>query len=112
MEKRFCFEPFKKVFFDCKESHVTEINNRKLQKKFDTFIRGIIKDNTLYLRVFYPFENINELTYKELIQHSNTLLKENLKGIKSVIKKEYKLTQKIIKLSVTNTDLKGIIVNL
>lgn len=112
MEKRFCFEPFKKVFFDCPESHVIEINNRGLQKKFDTFIRGIIKGKTLYLRVFYPFENISELTYDGLIRHSDTLLKENFPAILEVIKKHYKFLPGSTKFSVTNEDLTGIIVNL
>lgn len=112
MELRFCYNPFDKVFFDCGTSHVLEINRRGKQKIFDEYIRGIIKDNILYLRTFYPFDDIVSLSFDGLKTKSNQLLKEFLAETLTEIKKCYKLSISEIKFSVDNRNLQGILTNI
>lgn len=111
-EYRFIFHPFNKKFFDCEESHVIKIQNLKHVRFFDEYIRGIIQGKTLYLRLYYPFEDINEKNYNELLIASNKLLKHYENEVLKAIKKEYSLDIKTIKYSITNNDLKGLVINI
>ena len=73
-EIRFSYNPFTKDFIESSCSHSVAIYNKGKQKEFDQYIRGIILDNVLYLRLFYPFNDIDELDLIELKQKSRELL--------------------------------------
>ena len=73
-EKRFSYNPFTKDYIEGGLVHSLEIYNRGKQKEFDQYIRGIILDNVLYLRTFYPFSDIDELDLIQLRQKSRELL--------------------------------------
>lgn len=73
-EKRFSYNPFTKEYIEGGVSHSSAIYNKGRQKEFDQYIRGIILDNVLYLRLFYPFNDIGDLDLIELKQKSRELL--------------------------------------
>lgn len=73
-EKRFSYNPFTKEYIEGGVSHAVDICNKGRQKEFDQYIRGIILDGVLYLRLFYPFNDIDELDLIELKQKSRALL--------------------------------------
>lgn len=73
-EIRFSYNPFTKDYIEGGVSHSADIYNRGKTKEFDQYIRGIILDNVLYLRLFYPFNDIDELDLIELKQKSRELL--------------------------------------
>ncbi len=106
-EKRFNYEPFKKVFIDCKgSSHAIALHNKKEQKNFDNYIRGIIDNNILYLRLYYPFEDIQELSLAQLKRKSTALLSEFKAVIKSKVSDHYGIKINKIVLNVDNVYLK------
>lgn len=82
--------------------------NKGKQKAFDEYIRGIILDNVLYLRVYYPYDDIANLTSDKLYQASYTLLKDNTKDILALIKGKENLTIKDVQYNVTNDLLTGL----
>lgn len=107
-EKRFNYEPFNKVFIDCdNQSHSITLHNKGKAKEFDNYIRGIIQNDIVYLRVYYPFADISELSYNELIKKSSILLNEYKADILKAVKKHYSLKPKDVILNVTNDSLKG-----
>lgn len=73
-EKRFSYNPFNKDYIEGGTSHSVALANKGKTKEFDQYIRGIILDNVLYLRLFYPFNDIEELDLIELKQKSRELL--------------------------------------
>ena len=111
---RFFYHPKTKVFISGQCSHVELFHNKKIDtlKNFDNYIRGILQDGILYLRVFYPLPDIDTLNYEELITRSTGILLEHKTDILKALKKEYKGKIKDILYSVTNTDLKGVLVNI
>ena len=107
-EIRFSYEPFKKEFFDCPTSHSTALYNKGKQRFFDQYIRGIIIDNKLYLRTYYPFDDISNLKLYQLHQRSRTLLEQFKEVILVALKKEYGFSPSVIKYNVENDLLTGI----
>jgi hypothetical protein len=107
-EIRFSYEPFKKEFLHCPTSHATALYNIGKQKDFDQYIRGIIQDNVLYLRTFYPFDDIEDLSGVELRQKSRTLLEQYQEAVLKVIGKEYNTTIKEISFNAENDLLTGL----
>lgn len=101
---RFFYNPYNRDVFFFNTSHVNYYHNNKMLLPFDEYIRGLIRANTLYLRVYYPFNNIDELTYNELMNKSNKLLNYHLKGILQALKHKGIIPLKTI-LNVTNKDL-------
>lgn len=77
-EIRFSYNPFTKDYIYSSTSHSVAIYNQGKQKQFDEYIRGIIVEKKLYLRLYYPFNNLDELDLVELKQRSRELL-ENYK---------------------------------
>lgn len=107
-EIRFSYNPFTNDFIASDSSHSIAIANKGKQKLFDEYIRGIILDDVLYLRLYYPFIDLSDLSLIDLKQRSRQLLEYNRSKIKLLILKEYKIEIKEIKFNVENDLLKGI----
>ena len=81
-------------------------NKASLHKGFDYYIRGIIKENTLYLRLYYPYNDIDEQSFTFIKQSSYELLKASENAIVKALKdQDINITETI--LNVSNEDLKG-----
>ena len=107
MEKRFFYNIDNKHIDIFSYSHVEYYHNHRevYTKPFDYYLRGIIKDNILYLRVFYPYNNIDYLSNSELIKKSFDLLTLFKKDVMLQLSK-HDIKIKDIKLNVTNEALK------
>lgn len=112
MEKRFSYNPISKKFLDSGFCHSTALYNIGQQKNFDQYIRGIIKEGKLYLRLYYPLKDIDQKTIEQIEQKSFSLLYDQLKTIKVLIKKEYKIVVKEVVFNAKNDLLKGILTNI
>jgi hypothetical protein len=93
---KFNYNPFNEVFFDCSCNHTEAIYNYYKNpgnacNEFDNFVRGIIKDDILYLRLYYPFNDIENLLYQDIQKKSLLLLKDYKKAILRLIKKHYNI---------------------
>jgi hypothetical protein len=111
MIKRFFYNPENRKLYIFENSHVEFFHNRKSEfsESFDFYIRGIItEENKILLRVFYPYENINELCYSELLEKSRLLLSHELPAIKKALKREG-LTAESFVLNVTNENARDIL---
>ena len=104
-EYRFSYNPFTKDLIVSDTSHSLAIYNKGKQKKFDEYIRGIILDDVLYLRTYYPFPLNYGIAVTELNQKSRELL-ETYKDIILEQVKEFKIKE--IKFNVDNDLLKGV----
>lgn len=112
MIKRFLYNPETKRFYIFTVSHSEYFYNnfRSLEsKKFDDYIRGIIsEENKILLRVFYPYENISELSFVELLEKSLALIHLSLADIKRALNSEGIKADDII-FNVTNESAKDIL---
>lgn len=111
MIKRFFYNPDngKLSIFDY--GHVEFFHNCKneFSENFDFYIRGIITDdNKILLRVFYPYNDIDNLSFNELLEKSKQLLSFNLKGIKKALEAQGMTIDGIV-YNVTNEDAKNIL---
>jgi len=114
MEIRFSFHPQENVLLIARDylSHGESIRKEGLGRPFDSWIRGIIFDNRLYLRAFYPLPDIDSRTGQEITDKSFSLLFDARKAIIKALKGQgIKIPSKVI-YNVTNDDLRGIIVNI
>jgi len=107
MEKRIFFNVDNNKLYVFDQSHtIFKANNKDiLCKNFDYYIRGIISENVLYLRAYYPYSDINELTYNDLMTKSNKLLtmfKDDI--LKALTSQNIQIDN--VKLNVNNTELK------
>lgn len=107
-EYRISYNPYTKDYISGNQSHSEQIYNRGRQSSFDEYIRGIILDDVLYLRVYYPFKDLEDLTIDKLYKASWALLKVNTKAILEVIKDKENITIKSIKYNVDNDLLRGL----
>lgn len=107
-EIRFSYNPFTKHYIESDTSHSIAILNAGKQKQFDEYIRGIILDETLYLRLYYPYKDLGDLTLTQLKQNSRRLLEYYRKEIEILIDDKLDLGIKEIKYNVENDLLKGI----
>ena len=107
-EYRISYNPYTKEYLSGCASHSLQLYNKGRQASFDEYIRGIILDDVLYLRLYYPYEDIDTLTRDKLYQASLTLLKVNTKAILTVIKNKDNITIKSIKYNVDNDLLRGL----
>ena len=112
MVKRFFFNTETSKIFFCDNDHVSHYHNQKeksLFLRFDDYIRGIItNENKILLRVFYPYSNINELNYNELLEKSRLLLNAELPAIKKALKREGVKAESFV-LNVTNESAKSLL---
>jgi hypothetical protein len=104
-EERFAYNPFDKNFVECGYSHTSTLNGKG---DFWEYIRGIIVGNKIYLRLYYPFEDLNDLTETRLYQKSRTLLEQYRDKIIKEVKKHYGVELNDIEFNVENDLLKGI----
>lgn len=108
LEIRFSYNPFTKEFIECNCSHALSIYNKGKTDKFDEYIRGIILGNTLYLRLYYPFDDLSELSLIELKQKSRELLESYYMDIAVALWVKYKFRPNDIEYNVENDLLTGI----
>jgi len=105
--KRLFFNIDNKKLYSFNSSHAIYLHNHKqeLNKGFDYYIRGIIKENTLYLRLYYPYNDIDEQSFTFIKQSSYELLKASENDIVKALKDQaINITETI--LNVSNEDLK------
>jgi len=107
-EKRIAYNPDNKNYISGSQSHSIQLYNKGKQKEFDKYIRGIILNNTLYLRLYYPYEDIDNLTRDRLYQASYSLLKDSTGAILEAIKENDGINIIDIKYNVDNDLLKGL----
>ena len=107
-EIRFSYNPFTKDFIESSCSHSVAIYNKGKQKQFDEYIRGIILDDVLYLRLYYPFPDLSELSLVELKQKSYELLLMNKHLIIDLIKDKYDIEIETFNFNVENDLLQGV----
>lgn len=106
-EIRFSYNPFTKDFLHCDTSHSVALYNKGKQKLFDEYIRGIVVGNKLYLRTYYPFEDISNLSLTALNQTSRELLEQYLEVVLKEVKREYNLQDLEIVYNASNDLLTG-----
>lgn len=106
-EKRYNYNPFTKDFHYCPTSHSTALYNKGKQKIFNEYIRIIIVDKTVYIRLYYPFDDISSLSLVELKQKSYALIKQYEKEIERELNNINIIPDKIV-YNVENDLLKGI----
>jgi hypothetical protein len=107
-EYRVSYNPYTKEYLSGYTSHSIQLYNRGRQSSFDDYIRGIILDDVLYLRIYYPFEDLDTLTSDKIYSASLTLLKANIKAILEVIKNKDNITITSINYNVDNDLLRGL----
>jgi hypothetical protein len=111
-EKRYNYNPFTKDFHYCDQSHSVSLYNKGKQKAFDEYIRVIVYEKKLYIRLYYPFPDITDLSMVELKQRGYALIKEYEKALLQELKK-VDITINEIKYNVDNDLLEGVgIVNI
>ena len=107
-EKRVSYNPYNKNYIAGYQSHSIQLYNKGKQKLFDQYIRGIIINTTLYLRLYYPYDDIDDLTRDRLYQISYSLLEGNTGDILEAIKKNESIIIHEVKYNVDNDLLKGL----
>lgn len=104
---RFFYNPDKKKIIDCGYNSHSQTFTNKRMKNFDFFIRGLINNKTLFLRVYSPYDDAyNPLPYDKLLRQSKALLKSYSKDIIKELKKEGYSINKIA-YNATNESLKN-----
>lgn len=105
--KRFFYNPDTQKLYLCNNSHSEYYYNhkRELHKPFDFFIRGIIEKGILYLRLYYPYNDIDNKSLVEIKQFSF----ESLQCEKDFILKEINEPIKEIFFNVDNEQLKDVL---
>ena len=100
---KFAYNPFSKEFIPCGYTHSIDLR----AKLFKEYIRGVIIDDKVYLRAFYPYnpDDISGFTLNELYFKSYKILDLYIKDLLKAIKKQYKIIPKNIIYNADN-DLK------
>lgn len=91
---KFNYNPFNKDFIKSGYLHSLDLQG----KVFKDYIRGIIINNVLYLRAYYPYnpDDISGFTLQELYFKSTKILDLYIKDLLKAIKKHYKIIPKTI----------------
>ena len=105
-EIRFSYNPFTKDYIESDSSHAVAIANKGKTKEYDEYIRGIILDGVLYLRLYYPFDDLSELSLVELKQKSRALLEFHRVDVLKQLDKDINIKE--IKYNVENDLLEGL----
>ena len=111
MIKRFFYNSENGKLFLFDNSHVEFFHNRKneFSENFDFYIRGIItEENKILLRVFYPYNDIDVLSFAELLEKSRLLLNAELPAIKKALRREGVKAESFV-LNVTNESAKNLL---
>lgn len=106
-EVKFSYNPFTGQFLHGGLFHADDIRKAGAQRAYDDFIRGIIADGVLYLRLYYPFPGLEDLSLEDLNRKSFDLLFEHKREILKHIKKILGLKIVDVKFNVTNDLLRG-----
>jgi len=114
METRISFHPIKKILLVSSdfEAHSETIAKRGRKLPFDQWIRGIIKENKLYLRLYYPLNDLEEKSLVELKEASFHLLFDAKIDLLKALKDEGIAKPSKLVYNVTNDNLKGILTNI
>lgn len=107
-EIRFSYNPFTKDYIESGVDHATAIANKGKTKEFDEYIRGILVGDVVYLRLYYPFNDLSELSLVDLKQKSYALLLMNKHTIIDLVKAKFDIDVDNIQFNVENDLLKGI----
>ena len=91
---KFSYNPFNKKFIPCNGLHSFSLQGRI----FKDYIRGVIINNELFLRAFYPYnqDDIQDFSLQELYFKSEKILKLYLKELLKEIEKNFKIIPKKI----------------
>jgi len=108
IEYRINYNPYTKDYISGTSSHSIQLYNRGRQSQFDEYIRCIILDDILYLRVYYPFKDLQDKEYKDILLASEKLLQDNINDILALIKDKENVVIKDIKYNVDNDLLSGL----
>ena len=109
MIKRFFYNPNNGQLNVFDVSHVEYYHGKKLSLKFDEYIRGIITDeNKILLRVYYPYDDIQYLSFADILKRSTMLLNEHISDIIANLKAQGINVNEIV-FNVTNEDAKEIL---
>ena len=108
---KFCYHYFTDKFIPCGESHSLTLYQQGKQREFDSYIRGIIQDSILYIRIFYPFPDGESKSISDIRRSSDILVHDKISNILKCIKSEYNVIPSGIRYNVTNEMLRDIIVN-
>jgi len=105
--KRFFYNPDKNrlYLFDCSHSEYFCNHKASLNNPFDFFIRGLIENDTLYLRLYYPYNDIDEKSFTQVKQFSFDCLNTCKADILKELQKENIYIKETI-FNVSNEDLK------
>ena len=107
-EIRFSYNPFTKDYIESGVDHATAIANKGKTKEFDEYIRGILVGDVVYLRLYYPFPDLSELSLVDLKQKSYELLLMNKHTIIDLVKSKFDIDVENIQFNVENDLLQGI----
>lgn len=107
-EYRISFNPYTKDYISGQSPHSIAIYNHHKQAKFEEYIRGIIFNEVLYLRIYYPFPDLQEKTLSDILKASETLLRDNKRRLIRLIKAKDSLNIKEVRYNVTNDLLSGL----
>ena len=108
IEYRILYNPYTRDYISGNQSHSIQLYNKGKQSQFDDYIRGIILDNVLYLRVYYPFKDLQDRELQFILLASKKLLQENIKGILQAIKNKENIIINKIEYNATNDLLSGL----
>lgn len=87
---KFCYNPFSKHFLECGyNDHALTLYKAGKQKIYHEYIRGIIIEDVLFLRVYYPFNMPDDITSNQLKKASYGLLKANFRAIKDILPESF-----------------------
>jgi len=108
--KRFFYNPDNNKLYLFENSHAGYYANNKVKliKGFDAYIRGIIDNDILFLRMFYPYDDIDAKSFLDIKQASFSILKTFENDILKELKKEGLYIKKTV-VNVTNESLKDIL---
>jgi hypothetical protein len=106
---RLFFDYDKNKLYLFENSHVEHYHNnkKKFDHPFDYYIRGVINEGVLYLRLFYPLQDIDDKTFDEIKAYSSENLTYWQNDIVKHLKRDGQKIKKTI-FNVTNESLKSI----
>jgi len=105
---KLCYNPNTRHYIQGNTSHNIQLYNAKKNKLYNDYIRCILDNNILYIRVYYPYNDIDTLTIDKLYQYSYELLQGNIKDIIKAIKKHNNIIIKDIKYNIDRKYLESI----
>jgi len=108
IEYKILYNPYTRDYISGNQSHSLQLYNQGKQACFDDYIRGIILDDVLYLRVYYPFKDLQDKDLEYILLASKKLLKDNTRAILALIKHKENIPINKIEYNVTNDLLSGL----